>query len=519
MRKQLTLVLLFMGCLYLQVTAQKKISFENVRQTYIRNSGQVMEGEELKGYFTFYVTDKKDRKTNAYMIQILDYNLNKVKEIEFEDDKNVQILESSYNSNAIMFVFYNSKENTLEYRSYGFDGKIRSTYTKELDKRSEALLVQTYNLKAEEGQNQGLFSVGNQGFTAVYPIKEKKYYSYEINFFFTTQKKQWTYEAVEEQEDKVASAVYLGATDSLVIFEVLKKSSRTSKKMRSYLLALDIYTGKKAFEISTEEDEYKLFPLNISTLSGKSDFLVLGTYYDKDDRIAADKTLGLGVFTINRKGKITSKKYNSWETDFGKFLNINSKGKIDDIGYLYFHKIIQTSDGKIFAIGEGYKKVADGVGIAMNALGMLGGGIASTNTKMKITDLVFIQFNNSFGLENATIYDKQSSSLNLAGDLVSPHVLATLIKAYGGFDYSFTQTDNNHDRFYVGYDDYEKSDNYKGRTFNTISYADGKITTDKVTLDTKAKWMKIFPAKTGSIMIMEYFKKEKKLEMRLEKMN
>lgn len=286
--------------------------------------------------------------------------------------------------------------------------------------------------------------------------------------------------------------------------------------MRSYLLGLNIFTGKKAFEISTEEDEYKLFPMNISTLTGKSDFMVLGTYYDKDDRIAADKTLGLGVFTIDGKGKITSKKYNSWANDFGKFLNVNSKGKIDDIGYLYFHKLIQTSDGKIFAIGEGYKKVADGVGIALN---ILSGGGGTNNTKMKITDLVFIQFNNSFGLENATIYEKRSSSLNLWGDLVSPHILAAMIKAYGGFDYSFTQTDNNHDRFYVGYDDYEKSENYKGRTFNTISYADGKITTDKVTLDTKAKWMKIFPAKTGSVMIMEYFKKEKKLEMRLEKMN
>lgn len=516
MRKKLTLVLFLSVAVFFKAQAQNKITFDNVRQTYIRNSGQIMDREELKGYFSFYITDKKDRKTNAYMIQILDNNLNKVKEIEFEDDKDIQILESSYNNNAIMFVFYNSKENTLEYRSYGFDGKIKSTYTKELDKRSEALLVQTYNLKAEEGQNQGLFSVGDHGFTAVFPIKEKKYYSYEINFFFTMQKKQWAYEAVEEQEDKVASAAYLGATDSLVIFEVLKKNSLFTKKMRSYLLGLNIFTGKKAFEISTEEDEYKLFPMNISTLTGKSDFMVLGTYYDKDDRIAADKTLGLGVFTIDGKGKITSKKYNSWANDFGKFLNVNSKGKIDDIGYLYFHKLIQTSDGKIFAIGEGYKKVADGVGIALN---ILSGGGGTNNTKMKITDLVFIQFNNSFGLENASIYEKRSSSLNLWGDLVSPHILAAMIKAYGGFDYSFTQTDKNHDRFYVGYDDYEKSENYKGRTFNTISYADGKITTDKVTLDTKAKWMKIFPAKTGSVMIMEYFKKEKKLEMRLEKMN
>ncbi len=89
MRKKLTLVLFLSVAVFFKAQAQNKITFDNVRQTYIRNSGQIMDREELKGYFSFYITDKKDRKTNAYMIQILDNNLNKVKEIEFEDDKDI----------------------------------------------------------------------------------------------------------------------------------------------------------------------------------------------------------------------------------------------------------------------------------------------------------------------------------------------------------------------------------------------------------------------------------------------
>ena len=49
MRKQLTLMAVFIACLFIQAEAQNKISFENVRQVYIRNNGQVMDGEELKG--------------------------------------------------------------------------------------------------------------------------------------------------------------------------------------------------------------------------------------------------------------------------------------------------------------------------------------------------------------------------------------------------------------------------------------------------------------------------------------
>jgi len=523
--KKLLLAILPVLCLVLSsidLKAQGNLSFEGVRSVYIRNSGQIMEREELKGYFVFYVSDKVDRHTNEYTIQITDNNLNKIKEIKFEDDKNIQVLESSYNGNSIMFLFYNAKEKTLEYRAYGFDGKVKSSYTKELNKRSNALLQETYGTKSEEGQNEALFSVGDQGYTTVFPVKEGKYYSYEVNFFYTSQKKQWSYEAAEEQEDKYAAALYLGATDSLVLFEVVKKPKLMSGKIHSFLLALNIFTGKKEFEITTEFEDFKFYPMNISTLNGKSDFMLMGTYTDKGDNVTADNTLGLAVYTMNSKGTVTSKKYNSWENDFSKYLTTDSKGKIKKIGYLYFHKLIQTSDGKIFAIGEGYRKVADGMGIAMNVLGMLGGGGGrSNNTMMQTTDLIFIQFNDKFGLESAKVYDKHNNncSMPLGADYVSPHKLALLIRAQGGFDYDFTQTDNEHTRFSVGYDDYERSDNYKGKTFNSISYAGGNLTTDKIELTSKAKWLKIFPAKTGYVMLMEYFKKDKKLDLRLEKLN
>ena len=305
MKKTLFLLALGLSVIF-QLTAQSKLSLENVRSIYIRSNGSIMEGEELKGYFVFYVSDKIDKHTDEYTLQIMDNNLNKIKDIKFEDDKNIQILESSYNGNSIMFLFYNKKEKTLEYRAYGFDGKQKMTYTKELNKRSNALLEQTYGTKGEDGQNEALFSVGDKGFTTVYPVKEGKYYSYEVNFFSSDHNKQWTYEAVEEQEDKWSSATYLGATDSLVIFEVVKMKKILFGHPHSVLLALNIFSGRKEFEISTELDDYKFYPMNISTLKGKTDFMLMGTYYDKGDNVAADKTLGLAVYTMNSKGVFTS---------------------------------------------------------------------------------------------------------------------------------------------------------------------------------------------------------------------
>lgn len=500
--------------------AQAKLSIDDVKNVYIRNNGTIMDGEELKGYFTFYLSDKVDRKTNEYTVQILDANLNKIKNIVFEDDKNVQILESSYNGESIMFLFYNRKEKTLEYRAYSFEGKQLSTYTKELTNRSKMLIESTYGQKSDEGQNEALFSVGNTGYVTIYPVKENKYFSYEINFFFTDRRKQWTYEANEEQEDKFASAMYLGETDSLVIFEVVKQKRMIgSGGPHSWLLGLNIFTGKKVFEISTEAEDYKFYPMNISPIRGSSNFLLMGTYFEPDGKVMKDASLGLAAWTFSSTGKVVAKKYNSWENDIGKYVETSKKGKIDDLGYVYFHKILQTQDGNFFAVGEGYKKVASALGIASAILNR-GSGSVST-FKLKITDMVTFKFNEKFEIKAAQIYDKNSNTQEMPSGIEynSPHVMAVAAKAWGYFDYDYTSTNKEHTRFSVCYSDYVRGKDYKGKTFNSITYNEGKVTTDKIELKSKAKWTSVYPGKEGSVMIVEYFKKEKRMEMRLEKLN
>jgi len=131
-----------------------------------------MNNNEVKGYYFFYKSDKVDRKTDEYTLEILDENLKLIRDIVFEDDKNIQLLESSYNGESIMFLFYDKKEKTLEYRAYGTDGKVKMSYVKELNNRSKMLIEQTYGDKSEEGQNEALFDVGDKGFVTTYPVKE-----------------------------------------------------------------------------------------------------------------------------------------------------------------------------------------------------------------------------------------------------------------------------------------------------------------------------------------------------------
>ena len=66
--------------------------------------------------------------------------------------------------------------------------------------------------------------------------------------------------------------------------------------------------------------------------------------------------------------------------------------------------------------------------------------------------------------------------------------------------------------------DYIVSNPYKGQTFNAIRYNGSKFSIDKIQLKSKAGKLRVFPAKAGSVMILEYFKKDKRLDFRLEKL-
>ena len=167
---------------------------------------------------------------------------------------------------------------------------------------------------------------------------------------------------------------------------MIKQKKLLGGQPHSWLLGLDINTGKKTFEISTEAEDYKFYPMNTSAIAGSTDVLLLGTYYEPDGKVMKDASLGLAAWTINSAGKIVSKKYNSWGNEIGKYLSLDKKGRVADVGYIYFHKILQTSDGNFFAIGEGYKKVVSGLGVAANILSGFGGGRSNISTfKIKFT--------------------------------------------------------------------------------------------------------------------------------------
>lgn len=500
--------------------AQNKLSVDKVYTTYLRNSGTIMENKQIKGYFFLYQSDKIDKHTNEWTLQILDENLNKVKDIKFQDSKQLSLLEAAYNGSSLAFLFKNGENKTLDMKVYDIDGNLKYSYSSDYDKKTDDLMNGYETMHTDEGTNQNVFDLGRQGYASVLPLRDGKQRTYQVNYYSSLEKRQWVY-TPNDDDEHYAMPEFLGSTDSLIILEVVKKNRALSGKPSAHLVGINFVTKKKEFDIDNENDEYTFVPSGIEPVKGTGKIIILGSYYDKDDNIAKDASKGLAIYAIDRKGKTVAKTYNSWEDDFSKYLPTNSKGKIDNVGFLYIHKVIQMPNGQMFVVGEGYKRQASAGGIALNVLGALGGVRTGAGvTKIVTTDMVVMKFNEKYKVTNATVYDKTNNTVvaSAVSDFNSQHAIGIYLKMVGAFDYEFTTGDADNSNFAICYSDWVRDSEYKGETFNSIRYNGNKFTTDKIELKSKASRLKVFPAKPGSVMIMEYFKKDKRLDFRLEKL-
>lgn len=497
------------------LTAQSH-TFENIRRGSLRSAGAIKEKSDVKGYYFFWFSDKVDKKTNEYILNISDNNLNVLKELKIQGSKEAEVLESSFNGTDLIILLYDEKAKTFEYQVFGADGNKKPfIYTRELTKKEKRYLDAYRTVNDDDENYKGLYPIEGKGFISNMPSREDRDYTFQIDYFSTEKRKQWTYIPTEGGKKFIGD--YLGEFNGTVYIEMLRFGSMMDQKPESSIIGLDLETGKQVFEKPTDS-KYRFYPASLSQLNdGKA--YIYGEYFDANANIAKDKSLGFAFWGIDEKGKILSEKYCSWSVDMGKYMDVTSKGKIDDFGYMFLHNILQTSDGSIFAIGEGYKKVASALGIASKFLSQ-GRGVSAI--KIKITDMMMIKFDKDFNVKEAKVYEKNSNSFELPGgmEFVSGPLLGKMIKFnYGGFDYEYTQTNKDVSSFNVCYSDYVRGKDYKGVTFNSISYNEGKITTDKINTKSESGRYRILPNKQGQVLIIEYNRKEKKIITHIEKLN
>lgn len=284
-----------------------------------------------------------------------------------------------------------------------------------------------------------------------------------------------------------------------------------SSKLTLSVKILDAATGKL---VATKEYDAKSPKLMTNAFLDSEDNLVLvGEYFKANDNVFKDKSQGLFVEVMDQTGATIKESSSSWAEDINPILNdLND----DDNYYIYFHDVIPMANGNYYAIGEKFKKTASAGGIAG---AVLSGGRSSV-TQLTITDAFIFELDADFAIQKISKFGKGKSRAPSVTDFGSPQLNAHAIAGLGGFDLEYTQIDNENDRFYACFIDYERLKGEKNKTaFKTIIYDEGEFSEDKIYLDEKGKYIRVLPAKIGNVVIFEYDRKKKELNIHMEKLN
>ncbi len=508
MKKNFTLTCL---CLFNIITIAQQKSLNEITSFRLKNSGTLMDkNNDVDGYYFYYQVDKLKKGKREYAIKILDNNLNNIATKSYVDSKNTTLANGKFNNQALMFAMINLKEQHYKLVTFDRQGNQGKDIIVPVNKKEVKRL--SYFLKT--GNLNMLFPVNNKGFLFNY-VKNNKKLGYGLKYVSTDGGASWDYNSPEEIKE-IRTINPIEVNEEVVVAIEGTKKSMMNPSIKLKVLVIDIKTGKLLFEKEFDKETDPRLITN-AFLTEDERLVLLGEYFEKGDDIMKSTSLGVFSQVLKKNGDEVSDSKVSWKDKINEMMPAETNGKKTKKSYVYFHDVVRTQKGRFYCIGERYRKTASGLGIASAALG--GGGSV---TQLTITDAVFFEFDNDFKLLNIDVFKKGKSRAPSIFDVGSPQLNAHALKALGAFDYQFTQTDNDSDRFYASFIDYERLKGERNKyAFKSIIYNEGKLSQDKIYLE-KSKGQisfRVMPAKLGHVMLLEYNKKEKTLDLHLEKIN
>jgi hypothetical protein len=501
----------------------QNLSKTGVVKMNIRSTGPIIQNEQIKGYYLFYLVEKQDKKNYNYLLSIYDENLREINSVNIVRPKTFVLVEGAFNGEVFGFLFYDTREKSAEMIAY--DRTLKQTGAMKKVVNNKFLLTSFNGIAVGQEASQAfLVPVSNKGFM-YYGLKAGSKAHYEIEFLDNSMKSVWSEKVNDKTKNAVEMANEAFQSDNYVGTLIISKKSMASRDTDAELEVHETLTGRALFRVPMATDKYSVSFSDIYFDSDKNNFTVFGEYFDIKDKELKAQSLGFITLTYDMGGKISNVKTNSWVNEISKAAPVNERGKFDGNNTsILFHNIVRTNDGKIFVVGEQYKKAASALGIMSNVLGgYTGGAGAASNVQLNVYNMVIFEFNPDYSLKKVHVFEKDKNVLQLpagAGSM-SPRLLSYYAKAVGGFDYSFTQSSSDKTTFYVSYVNYDREKGEKGKNvLGTIVYTPEKVfTVDKLPMNRKSTLYFVYRAKEGYVMITEYFKKEKRLDTRLEKVN
>jgi len=520
MKNRILLILLSLNITF-GVQAQTE-TYQNILKYSTRSSGSIIKNNKVEGYYFFTPVEKLDRKNTAYTVNMLDNNLSKVASFELVRPKKVVLMEVVFNDDAFMFQFYDTKEKTLEFVSMDRSGKQLGSVILDDLPRAELFRI-GLGLSNADVENVSIWPLGNEGFVRNTYQKDKKL-GYQIEAYDNNMKSKWTH-GTPEKSEFVEGADVLHSGEKYVTLSVIKKKSALTRKFDTYFVLLDAVTGKELIHTKMVDNvEGLLTVMSTYVDEAEDEILIVGEYFKPDDDVMKDESLGLYVRSIDRGGEDIKFKKFGWDTDLAKFkqtaVETGEKNADKSGNRLFVHKFVRSKSGHLVVVAEQFRKQVSALGVLAKSTG----GSASA-LEVRIGNMVVIEFTPEYEVKDYKIYEKRPTRINLGEGygFANLQTIAYLCQTMGYFGYQFTLMDDETDTYDMIYSDRDTKDEDNGKKsdimLGVVSMKNGKVENQRIPINSDAKYVTYLAAKPGYILIQEYYKKEKRLTVRLEKIN
>lgn len=505
----------------------QNISMTGILRIRLKSSGPILSDGQVKGYYFFHTLEKADKKNNNYRLSVYDENLREINSVNIVRATKYTLLDGAFNGEVFAFLFYDVKKQITELIAYDRTLKEVGSVVKPVLNKSAKVIYNYVASGADAGQAY-LVPMPQKGFL-FYGLQEGNKQLYEIHYYDNTLKEIWSKNAgqssygVEMASDGFQTEQYVGSL-------ITKMKSASSKNVDMDLVVQNADDGKVLFQIPLESGPYSISFSDVFFDEVKGNFVVFGDYYNKEEKELKAQSLGFIYLTLDMTGKIVGEKRNSWAEELSRATPLNEKGKFEGSNTnILVHDIIRTNDGQIFVVGEQYKKAASGAGIASQVVSFAASAAtgyystSSSSVQLNVYNLVIFQFNADYSVNKLHIFEKDKNVMYLppGSTYSSSKILSYYVKAMGGFDFVFSQLSEDHSSFSVAYINYDREKGTpSGNLLGLVVYTPEKVfTVDKMRLNRKSTEYFVHRGKEGYVLITEYFRKEKRVDSRLEKIN
>ncbi len=502
------------------------VEINNVKKARPAAFNYLKQNNVVQGYSTIYLLDQADRKTNVLGLSIYDNNLQEQHKIALTKTDRDFFVGSSFNGSAFCFNFFNTKDKEFVYNIYDLTGKPTGTYRVGDLSNAELLMFDAAMKSESETYGNNLVGLPGKGFLR-YGYDKIKGMRASIEMFDTKGVKKWTETSGVSSADKSFETAFPFFANSEVVGSLFmtRESKFSMKDMKLFVAFADAATGKEKFRIPAKgkPGKYLYSPIGATYDEATSEYYIYGEYLPLGSNFAKDESTGIYIQSVSKAGVIVKETVTPWTEIRSKFPS-QYKAEEEHLRKLTVHHIIRTADGNFCVIAEQYGKGVDAAAVAMNVLAAASGGSSGAGVvKMNIYDMVTLKLNSDRKLEEVMLTEKQKSGVSLSQgyQFLPSTMLAFMMKMDGYFDYSFTSVAPDRQTFNFNYINFDRE---KGEESNfvigNVGYGkDKKLKSDPIRLPNKPTWFAVSPAKQGYISLVEYYKKDKKLVLRLERVN